>query len=288
MTTETPTGGSTVRRILLGTQLRRLREAKGISREDAGYTIRASESKISRMELGKVSFKERDVADLLILYGMTNPEERDVLVTLAKEANQPGWWHQYNPVLPNWFQAYIGLEESASLIRTYEIQFVPGLLQTEDYARAVLARPLLATPREEVDRRLHVRVTRQEMLGRPDPPKIWAVVEEAALRRPTGGQDVMRAQLENLLEAIKLANVTLQVVRMANDAYAPEAGAFTILRFAEPEIPDIVYTEQLSSALYLDRRDDVSPYLEAMERLCLEGAPPDETADILGEILEEM
>src|SRR6266536_4650431 len=131
------TGGPTVLRIMLGTQLRRLREAKGITREDAGYQIRASESKISRMELGRVSFKERDIADLLTLYGVDD-EERERLLTLARQANTPGWWHRYGDVLPSWFQSYLGLEASAALIRTYEVQFVPGLLQTEHYARAVV------------------------------------------------------------------------------------------------------------------------------------------------------
>src|SRR5262250_3389371 len=131
--TAQPGSGPTVLRILLGSQLRMLREVKGITREEAGYAIRASGSKISRMELGRVSFKERDVADLLALYGVTDGAERDALLDLALKANSPGWWHRYNDLLPGWFQVYVGLEDAATIIRTYEVQFVPGLLQTEDY-----------------------------------------------------------------------------------------------------------------------------------------------------------
>lgn len=161
MTTAQPGGGSMVRRILLGSQLRRLRESRNITREDAGYAIRASESKISRMELGRVSFKERDVADLLSLYGVTDGEERESLLGLVREANKSGWWHSFSDVLPGWFQTYVGLEEAASLIRTYEVQFIPGLLQSEDYARAVFgqSRPVLSD--EEIERLVGLRLRRR-------------------------------------------------------------------------------------------------------------------------------
>jgi len=178
-------GGPTVLRILLGANLRRLRESRGITREDAGWQIRSSESKISRMELGRVGFKERDVADLLSYYGLNDGIERDRLLALARDANQPGWWHHYGDVLPQWFQPYIGLEAAASLIRNYEVQFVPGLLQTRDYARSVVK---LGHPRatlEEIERRVDLRMTRQQVLFRPDPPQFWAVVDEGALRRPS-------------------------------------------------------------------------------------------------------
>ena len=182
-----PTGGPTVLRMLLGAHLRRLREARGVTREDAGWEIRSSESKISRMELGRVGFKERDVADLLTLYGLDDPEERDRLLALARDANTPGWWHRYGDVLPGWFQSYLGLEAAASLIRTYEVQFVPGLLQTREYARAVVLLGHGRAPAEEVERRVDLRMARQELLTRADPPQLWAVVDEAALRRPIGG-----------------------------------------------------------------------------------------------------
>lgn len=288
MTTAQPGSGPTVLRILLGSELRRLREAKGITREDAGYTIRASGSKISRMELGRVSFKERDVADLLSLYGVTDEAERDALLNLAREANTPGWWHRYGDVLPDWFQVYVGLEEAATLIRTYEVQFVPGLLQTEDYARAITRRGHSTAPPEEIEQRVALRMTRQRLLARPDAPRLWAVIDEAALRRPIGGPDVMRAQVERLIEATKMSNVTLQVMPFDRGGHAAEAGAFTILRFPEADLPDVVYVEQLTSALYLDKRDDADAYMEAMELLCVESEPPGSAVEILSRILQEI
>jgi len=282
------TGGPTVLRIMLGTQLRRLREAKGITREDAGYQIRASESKISRMELGRVSFKERDIADLLTLYGIAHQDERAALLALARQANNPGWWQRYGDILPSWFQTYLGLEEAAMLIRTYEVQFVPGLLQTEDYARAVITQGNSTASVGELEQRVSLRMTRQRLLKRPDGPQLWAVVDEAALRRPMGSRAVMRAQLERLIEASELPNVTLQVLPFQAGAHAAEAGAFTILRFPEHDLPDVVYLEQLTGALYLDKRDDVDAYMAAVDRLSVESAPPRTTVEILSRILQEI
>ncbi len=282
-----PTGGPTVLRILLGAQLRRLREAKGISREEAGYLLRASESKISRMELGRVGFKERDIADLLSLYGITHQDERAALLALARQANTPGWWQRYGDILPSWFQTYLGLEEAATLIRTYEVQFVPGLLQTEDYARAVISYGNPGAPAGEIERRVSLRMQRQQLLTRSDAPQLWAVVDEAALRRTLGSPAVMAAQLERLIKASELPNVTLQVLPFQVGAHAAEAGAFTILRFPEPDLPDVVYTEQLTGALYLDKRDDVDAYMAAVDRLSVESAPPRTTVEILSRILQE-
>lgn len=282
-----PAGGPTVLRRLLGAQLRRLRERQGITREEAGYAIRASGSKMSRLELGRVGFKERDVADLLTLYGVTDERDRESLLELAQDANTPGWWHRYGDVLPGWFETYVGLEEAAALIRTYEVQFIPGLLQTEEYARAVISLGNSAAPSEEIEQRVGLRITRQKLLTRGDGPRLWAVVDEAALRRPIGGREVMRGQIERLIEASKLPGVILQVLPFRVGGHTAEAGAFTILRFPESDLPDVVYVEQLTSALYLDRRDDVDAYMEAMERLCVVSAQPDNTAEILSRILQE-
>jgi hypothetical protein len=281
-------GGPTVLRILLGAQLRRLREARSVTRETAGWEIRASESKISRIELGRVGFKERDVADLLTLYGVTDPEERAALLSLARNANKPGWWHKYSDILPSWFQAYLGLETAASLIRSYEVQFVPGLLQTKEYARAVIMLGHGAAPGDEIERRVHLRMVRQDLLSRADPPQLWAVVDEAALRRPIGGVAVMRDQLQALIEATALPNVRLQVIPFHAGGHAAAGGAYSILRFPDAELPDVVYVEQLTSALYLDKREDVDHYLAAMERLCVEAQPPAETADIIGRVLRDL
>ena len=287
-----PAAGPTALRILLGAQLRRLREAKGISRDDAGYLIRSSDSKISRMELGRVGFKERDVADLLTMYGITDDQERQALLNLARQANTPGWWHRYGDLLPGWFQAYVGLEEAATLIRTFEVQFVPGLLQTDDYARAVITQGNPAAPAEEVERRVGLRRRRQQVLTRSGPeasrPRLWAVVDEAALRRPIGGRKVLRGQLEHLIEATGLPTVTLQVLPFHVGGHAAEGGAFTILRFSEPDLPDVVYVEQLTSALYLDKLDDVDAYAAVMNRLDVESAPPRQTVEILDGILQEI
>jgi hypothetical protein len=281
-------GGPTVLRMLLGAQLRRLRETKGFSREDAGWEIRSSESKISRMELGRVGFKERDVADLLTLYGVADEEERTALLALAQSANTPGWWHRYSDVLPGWFQSYVGLEAAASLIRTYEVQFVPGLLQTEEYARAVIVLGHGTATPAEIERRVRLRRDRQQVLARAELPRLWAVVDEAALRRPIGGRDVMRAQIEALMEVTRQPNVRLQVIPFTAGGHAAAGGAFTVLRFPDDDLPDVVYIEQLTSALYLDKREDVDDYAAAMDRLCIEAEPPTRTADILDRALKEL
>ncbi|NYT92561.1 helix-turn-helix transcriptional regulator [Salinispora sp. H7-4] len=274
--------------MMLGAQLRRLRESCGVTREGAGWEIRASESKISRMELGRVGFKERDVADLLTLYGITDPTERDALLRLARDANSPGWWHRYGDVLPSWFQAYLGLEAAATRIRTYELQFVPGLLQTQEYARAVVLLGHSRAASAEIDRRVTLRMRRQQVLHGADPPQLWAVVDEAALRRPIGGVAVMRQQVSALIEATRLPNVRLQVVPFAAGGHAAAGGAFTILRFRDQELPDVVYIEQLTSALYLDKREDLEFYALAMERLCVEAEPPERTPELLDRILAEL
>ena len=282
-----PGSGPTVRRILLGSQLRRLREASGVSREEAGYLIRASESKISRMELGRVGFKVRDVVDLLARYGVADAE-REELVMLARQANAPGWWHRYSDLLPAWFQTYVGLEEAASVLRVYEVQFVPGLLQTADYARAIMASIWPRAREAEIERRVRMRLARQEVLARRDGPHLWAVVDEAALRRPVGGPEVFRAQIERLIEAAEEPRITLQIAPLRLGAHPCEAGAFTIMRFPAPDLPDVVYVEQLTSALYLDKPEDVDSYGEAMERLSIASEPPERTPDILRGILAQL
>jgi len=283
-----PGTGPTVLRMLLGSQLRKLREAKGVSRDDAGYRIRASGSKISRLELGRVSFKERDVVDLLDLYGVTDTGERESLLSLAREANSPAWWQKYSDVVPDWFQIYVGLEEAAELIRVYEVQFVPGLLQTEDYARAVVMQGQPGASAEEVERRVALRMRRQQLLRRPKPPKLWAVIDEAALRRPLGGRDVMRAQIERLMATEKEPNVTLQVMPFRFGGHAAEGGAFTLMRFPEADMADIVYIEQLTGAIYLDKREDVERYSEVMERLSVKSTSPERTHEILAALAEEV
>jgi transcriptional regulator with XRE-family HTH domain len=284
----TDRGGPIVRRMLVGAQLRRLRTEQGISREQAGEAIRASEWKIHRLENGQVGFKDRDIVDLLALYGVTDASEVAEFVVLAREANAPGWWHHYGDLLPQWFRAYVDLESAATLIRTYEGQLVPGLLQTEDYLRAVVGDARLEDSPEEVERRVALRLGRQALLERADAPRLWAVVDEAALRRPVGGRQVMRAQLERLIEATKLPNVTLQVLPFAAGAHPAMVGAFSVLRFTDQELPDVVYVEDLNNATYLDKRDEVERYLDVMERLCAAAETPAQTVGLLDRILTKL
>jgi hypothetical protein len=277
----------TARRIVLGSQLRRLREAAEISRGEAGYHIRGSESKISRMELGRVGFKERDIADLLSMYGVTDPAMIEEFLTMVKESNNPGWWQRYGEVIPNWLTDFVGLEESASRIQTYELQFVPGLMQTEEYIRAIVShgRPDVRTP--DIDRRVKLRLDRQKVLHRADAPKLWAVVDESVLHRPIGGTRVLRGQIEYLLEITRLSNITLQVVPYGLSGYAAE-GAFAMLRFAESELPDLVYIEHLTGALYLDKRDEIEKYSRVIDRLSVDAETPAGTRQMLSKRRAEL
>lgn len=283
-----PSGGPTVLRIMLGAQLRRFREQAGISREDAGYHIRASGSKISRMELGRVSLRERDVADLVDFYGVIDSAQRDGLLALVREANATPWWQKFGDAMPDWFAMYVGLEESASLIRGYDAQFVSGLLQTEEYARSVVLIGAGDVPDTEIERRVALRLGRQKLLTRESPPRFWTIVDEAALRRPIGGREVMRGQLQRMIALAEEPNVTLQVMPFRFGGHAAEGGTFTILRFADPEMSDIVYVEQLTSAQYLDKADDLDRYAAVMERLSVTAASPQRTQEILAEMLKEI
>jgi hypothetical protein len=279
--------GPTVPRLMLGIQLHRLREAAGITPDQAGYEIRASRSKISRMENGQVRFKERDVIDLLTLYGVTDEKTRAALVALARQANTPGWWSRYGDVMADWFEAYLGLESAASVIRTFELQFVNGLFQTADYARAVTLHGHTTAPAEEIDRRVGLRLGRQAMLSSLNPPQVWSVLDEGALRRPVGGTAVMRAQLGRLVEVSRLRHVTIQVVPFRRGGHAAAGGSFTVLRFRQPEVPDVVYIEQLTSALYLDRHEDVDHYMEVMNRLSTEALTPAQSAKFITEVIRD-
>jgi transcriptional regulator with XRE-family HTH domain len=283
-----PVGGSvTVRRMLVGAQLRRLREEKGISRADAGFTIRASESKMSRLELGRVAFKERDISDLLMLYGVKDPEQRDAVLALVREANRSGWWREYDDVMPGYFQNYVGLEEAATQLRTYETHFVPGLLQTPDYARAVIQAAMLPLSPRDLDRAVNLRIKRQEVLRRREPLRVWAVIDEGALRRPVGNERVHRAQLEHLLELAELPNVALQVLPLRSGLYAG-GGAFSILRFSDADLPDVVYVEHLVSALYIEKPEHVERYIEVMDRLSVQSLTPEASTELVSKLLTEI
>jgi transcriptional regulator with XRE-family HTH domain len=275
----------TVLRILLGTQLRRLRESRNITAQDAARAIRGSESKISRIELGRNAVRELDIADLLNLYGITESAEREQLLALASQANQPNWWHRYQDVLPGWFHTYLGLEESADSIRSFDSQFVPGLLQTEDYAAAIIQ--LGQYSREETDRLVFLRTERQRRFASGG-LRLRAIIDEAALRRPAGCPSMMRRQLAYLLEISDRPGLTIQVSPFLTGAWYAAPGSFSILQFAADDLSDVVYVEQLTSALYLDKRADVDPYIEAMERISASARTPEQSATFIATMLAEM
>ncbi|MEU8241005.1 helix-turn-helix transcriptional regulator [Actinoplanes missouriensis] len=272
-------GGPAALRMQVGARLRRYRIARQVSREDAGWHIRASDSKISRMELGRVPFKERDVADLLTFYGVEGGERQDLL-ELVRRANAPAWWQSQADVVPPWFTSYLGLEQAASMIRTYDLHFVPALLQTPDYTRALLEISCSASP-EELDRRVSLRQARQHVLRGANPTVLWAAVDEAVLHRELGSPAVMRRQLEVLAEASRALNVRLHIGSFPVDALATAGLSFTLLRFAEPDLPDTVFVEQPAGATYVDRPIEVEQYTLALDRACAAAAPPSRAASVI-------
>lgn len=272
--------GPTARRILLGAHLKRLRERAGINRADAAWNIRGSDSKMSRLEAGKVGFKKRDVEDLLTLYGLIDGQERDLVLEMTAQSNESGWWQRYNDVIPGWFEDFVGLESSAARIQDYETFFVPGLLQTPEYARAVVNGGNPGLDERDLERRHSVRMRRQRVLHRRDAPTYWTVIDESVFDRPVGGEQVLNDQIDHLIELAALPTIVLQILPRQVSGYAIEH-AFTMLRFAEPELPDLVYLEELTGASYLDKRVDVESYSRAMDRLTIDALTPDQTKQYL-------
>ncbi|GAA2247055.1 transcriptional regulator [Streptomyces ruber] len=284
MTAETDWGGApSVLRMILGRQLEALRGRAGLSYEDAGAAIGVSHSTIRRMESAKVArLRLPDVEKLLQVYGVGDRQEIDTFLASVREANKRGWWHTYRDVLPDWFTPYLSLEQAALHIRAYEPQFVPGLLQTEAYARAQLSAADPQAPAEVTDRAWALRMRRQELLSRPEPPRLWAVLDETVLRRPIGGPAVMRAQVDHLIEVGRLPYVTVQIMPFGNGPHpALRSGAFHLFRFRAPELPDVVYLGGLAGAAYLDKPDDVVIHREALDRLSAQAAPARRTEEVL-------
>jgi hypothetical protein len=284
---EGQSAGPMVSRLVLGARLRGLREERCVSRVAAGQAIRASRSKISRLEGGRHGVKLRDVADLLTLYGVTDEAERATLLTLAEQANTAAWWQYHGDVVPAWMQVCLGVEQAASLIRCLEVQRVPHLLQTPDYARASIRLAHPGAGAVEIDRRFRLRMTRQRILHRRPATQFWAVIDEAALRRPVGGLDAMRDQLGHLIEICRLPQITVQIMPFLTDGHAAESGPVTILRLPGGLLPDVVCLEQLATALYPDRPHEIERYWDVMNRLVVEAEPPDETPTIIHRILQE-
>jgi transcriptional regulator with XRE-family HTH domain len=267
----------TVRRRRLGIELRRLREAAGLTIDQVAERLECSLSKISRIEKGQVSTTTRDVRDLLEIYGLTG-EARDELIQLAREARQSGWWKAYSDTRG---VLAAGMEAEAATIRQYEALLVPGLLQTADYARALLRVLLPGEDSEEIERRVQLRLKRQAQLTQDDPPTLWVVLDEAALWRPVGGTDVMREQLLRLAELAQLRSVTLQVLPFAAGEHAALDGAFTILGFPEQAHPDIVYVEHRTGDLWLENPKELDHYKLVFERLHTAAFPAADSASHL-------
>jgi DNA-binding XRE family transcriptional regulator len=284
---QTASASPTVLRIILGRQLQALREKAGMTHEQAADTIYASAWTLRRMEKAEVGLKLNYVKSLLMAYGITDVREIDSFLDLAREANKPGWWHSYADVLPAWFRVFPGLEQAAGQIRGYEPHCVPGLLQTKDYAHALTIAGYPNATADETSRRVALRLARQQILSRPDPPRLWVVIDEAALRRPVGGPGIMRAQLDQLIEAAGQPSVTLQVLPFTAGAHPVMYGMFHLLRFPAAELPDIAYGENLTSAFYLDKPNDVAIYTEALDRLCAQASPADNTTAVLRRIRKD-
>ncbi|ARP69702.1 XRE family transcriptional regulator [Streptomyces pluripotens] len=283
-----PRSAPTVGQVVLGRRLLDLREGAGLRREEAARVLRVAPATVRRMETAEVALKIPYLQLLLKAYGVSD-DEAELFVQLAEEANKPGWWQRFHDILPGWFSMYVSLEGAASLIRSYEPHFVPGLLQTEGYARGVLKSGAIGqTSPDEIERHVALRMQRQDLLTRPDAPRFWVVMDETALRRQVGGPEVMRAQIDRLLEAAKLPHVTLQVAPFAGGPHPGTYGPFVLFRFAVPELPDMVYSEYLTGAVYLDARAEVATHLEVMDRMAAQAATAQRTKEILRDLRKEL
>ncbi|WP_432189976.1 helix-turn-helix domain-containing protein [Streptomyces sp. Tue6028] len=273
----------TLLKMLVGVQLAGIREDAGLSQDQAAREIGFSPAKLSRIEAGKGRRPptERDVQALLNLY-RTGEHETSILLQLLGRAGEPGWWQRYDKrLMPEWFDRLVGLQEAAAAIRTFEIQYVPGLLQTAAYARAVVERGLPTAPSSEVERRVEMRMRRRELLHRADTPQLWAVIDESVLLRVLGSRDVMREQLQYLMDMAERPHVTLQIVPLdVTNASAP-AIPITYLRFGGLDLPDIVYLEHIRSANFLEDRDETEEYRLALDRLGDEALTPRESLELL-------
>ncbi|MBE3206655.1 helix-turn-helix domain-containing protein [Parafrankia irregularis] len=278
-----------MRRRRLGAELRRLREAAGITPDEARTRLGCSPSKISRIELGRSPTTPRDVTDLLELYQVTDPGTVTALTALARQSNERGWWQSWGDLLPDWFGGYIGLETEASAISAYETQLVPGLLQTPGYAAAVLAAGIPRRSESDVARQVQLRTQRQRLLTRDTPPNVWAVLDEAVLRRPIGGTDVLRAQLLHLADQAQLPALTLQVLPFDAGAHPALGTGFTILRFdAGAGDEDVVYIEALDSAIYVERPADVRRYVARMDLIRAIALRPQQSLEMIRKVADDL
>ena len=285
--TDTHGGSPTVLRMILSRQLQALREKAGLSYQQAADAIYSSEWTVRRMERAEGGLKPLTVKSLLIAYGITDIREIDAFLALAKDASKPGWWHSYDDILPAWFRTAVGLEEAATLIRAYEPQVMPGLLQTEGYIRAITAASFPAAASDFTERIVALRLARQQILSRTDPPQYWVVLDETALRRSIGSPPVMRDQIEHLIHAAQQPGITIQVIPFTAGWHPALYGMFNIFRFPDDQLPDIVYSEALTGANYLNGPEETARYTEALDRMCAQAASPEHTITILGTLMKE-
>lgn len=273
------------RRRLAG-ELRRLRDAAGLTLDQVAERLEWSNAKVSRIENARVSVLPRDVKYLLNVYGVEG-EGREVLLALAREARQKGWWHSYGEAIPAWFEVYVGLESDAVTMNAYESEHVPGLLQTADYARAVFQ----AFPFDddaEIDKRLELRMARTGRLTTPGAPKFWAVLNEAVIHRRVGGAHTMRAQLAHLRDMAKRPNITLQVLPFEVGAHPAMSGAFTILGFPEPSDPKVVFMEEQTGGLYLEKQHEIERYTMAFDHLRAAALRPSDSQALIARVADNM
>ncbi|MGV9245702.1 helix-turn-helix domain-containing protein [Streptomyces sp. NPDC003710] len=279
----------TLLKMLVGVQLAGIREDAGLSQEQAARALGFSPAKLSRIEAGKGRRPptEGDVRALLRLYG-ADDYEATVLVKLLQRAGEPGWWQRYDKrLMPEWFDRLVGLQEAAAAIRTFEIQYVPGLLQTAAYTRAVVERGLPTASAAEVERRVELRMRRRELLSRPDAPQLWAILDESVLLRVLGSREVMREQIEHLAGMARLPHVTVQIVPLDVTHASAPAIPVTYLRFGGLDLPDIVYLEHIRSANFLEDRDETEEYRMVLDRLADEALNPRASLELLQRTLDE-
>lgn len=274
----------TVRRRRLGSELRKLREAKGMTAEEVATRLLVSQSKISRLENGRRSISQRDVRDLCMVYGVDDDRIVESLMTMARESRQRGWWHAFGDIP---YSVYIGLEAEATSIRNYQSLMLPGLLQTRGYAEAVVTGMQPEASPEDVEKRVEVRMRRQDRIHDEEPVRFWAVLDEAALHRVVGNPQTMREQIEHLAELSTLPHVTVQVIPFAIGAHPGMTGAFSLLEFPEVTDSDVVYLEGVTSDLYLEREADVSLYTVMYEHLRAEALSPEQTRVLIAQVAKE-
>jgi transcriptional regulator with XRE-family HTH domain len=272
----------TVRRRRLGQELRRLRELRGMTAEEVAERLLVSQSKISRLENGRRSISQRDVRDLCGVYEVEDHRIVDSLMQMAKDSRQQGWWHAFGDIP---YSVYIGLETDAASLRVYEPQVIPGLLQTRAYAEALINGALPESTVSDVEKRVGVRLRRQDRItGDEDPLRLWAVVDEAALRRVVGSRQLMREQLEHLVEQSKLPHVTVQVLPFEMGAHPGITGHYAILEFPDASDSSVVYIEGVTSDLYLEKANDVQRYSVMYEHLRAQAHNVDQTRDFIADI----